>query len=83
MLHVPQAVRLQLAVGLLLLNHQISSPSSPIKMLVETLQAAFYRVRPVGIKQNPGVIRQTHMSSAVMRSHLTCGNGAPALVMTP
>jgi len=51
-------------------------------MMVKALHVAFYRVRPVGIKQNPGVIHQTHTSSAVTRSHLTRGNGAPALGMT-
>jgi hypothetical protein len=52
-------------------------------MMVKALHVVFYRVRPVGIKQNPGVIRQTHISSAVTRSPLICGHGAPALVVTP
>ncbi len=46
-------------------------------MMVKALHAAFYNMRPVGIKHNPGVIRQTHISSAVTRSHLIRGHGAP------
>ena len=63
--------RAAVVVGLFLLKHKNRHLQGLIKMPIAGPKVAFYTMQSLGIKKNPENIRQTHILSALMPSHLT------------
>ena len=63
--------RAAVLVGLFLLKHEDRRLQGLIRMPFAGSKVAFYSMQSLGIKKNPENIRQTHILSALMPSHLT------------
>ena len=63
--------RAAVVVGLFLLKHNNRHLQGLIKMPIAEPKVVFYTMQSLGIKKNLENIRQTHILSALMPSHLT------------